>query len=306
MGYSSDDFVKELKRVIRNNNVTDKYGGIEIHPDERDKLKKEQIVSFFYPSCKTQKELFDEFVEEYVFNYELFNMHDIFSDFVYANMSYEANDFYELDEDKADEIIQNWVYFHVDEEFFNDEILVNILLDTGNANHDFSDDDAFFYRKGTLPEESSMRFLAGTQDKEELLNREIQAVWTSKSNDTNDVFIHSCIDELENLLTGLGTITFCVRMKLFELFALNELISKEGEILITKDACVGLFYPFDGTGSRLGIKLDKDVKIPVKYIYTACPDGYWDKYGHDVKNTYGSSRTMWKGNVILPTGKEKK
>ena len=59
----------------------------------------------------------------------------------------------------------------------------------------------------------------------------------------------------------------------------------------------GLFSPWNGAGSVLEVELEKDVRLPVKFIYSALPDGAsrW-KYG-SVADVYGMCGSAWRDTL---------
>ena len=130
----------------------------------------------------------------------------------------------------------------------------------------------------------------------------------TKTKVNNDKFVESCIQEMENLTSRFGTLTFLVKIPLLKLLDILELQKKEYKkefhyepsknvdaksyIVLGKETECGLFDPFDGAGSCLEIKLDKDVKIPLKFC-KFCVDGT-NMYGsYDVNEVYGLMSACW-------------
>jgi hypothetical protein len=65
-----------------------------------------------------------------------------------------------------------------------------------------------------------------------------------------------------------------------------------GYIILDKSVMCGLFSPWQGGGSVLEIELERDVKLPIKYIFDATVDGE-KKYGYDVDEVYGLVGSCW-------------
>ncbi len=124
-----------------------------------------------------------------------------------------------------------------------------------------------------------------------------------------DKFIESCIQEFENLSSHMGTVTFLVKMSLFQLFDLLELQNNEYDekgkydprnneksksyMILGKETMCGLYDCWQGCGSTLEIELDKDVKLPIKYAVISVDE--CRMYGrYNVGEVYGMSSEAWK------------
>lgn len=107
----------------------------------------------------------------------------------------------------------------------------------------------------------------------------------------------------------MNTLTFLVKMTLQEIIELNELIKLQdknghkydatkrpycGYIILGKNTECGLFDPWNGAGSVLEISLEKDVRIPVRFIRSALPDG---EDGWGVGNVYGVVSSLWRNTL---------
>lgn len=126
-----------------------------------------------------------------------------------------------------------------------------------------------------------------------------------------DKFIESCIQEFENLPSHMATVTFLVKMPLFDLFDLIELQNKEYDekgkydprkneksksyIVLGKETMCGLYDSWSGGGSVLEVELDKDVKLPIKYAIF-CVEGC-KMHGYDIDEVYGLIDSCWKETV---------
>ena len=119
-------------------------------------------------------------------------------------------------------------------------------------------------------------------------------------------FLESMRVEVANLLSGACTVTFLVEMTLEELIELNRLIRLQdrnghfpdaaqkpycGYVILDKATEAGLFDPWNGCGGCFEIELERDVKLPVKYIRSALPDG---EDGHSVESVYGMCGSVWR------------
>ena len=111
--------------------------------------------------------------------------------------------------------------------------------------------------------------------------------------------------EVANIASHMNTVTFLVEMSLSDLMELNRLIRLQdrnghfydsrknpycGYIILEKDTVTGLYDPWQGGGSVFEIQLERDVKLPVKYIRSALPDG---GDGYAVESVYGMCGSAW-------------
>ena len=64
-----------------------------------------------------------------------------------------------------------------------------------------------------------------------------------------------------------------------------------GYIIIDKGTETGLYDPWSGGGSVFEIQLEKDVKLPIRYIRSALPDG---GDGYSIGSVYGMCGSAWK------------
>ena len=103
----------------------------------------------------------------------------------------------------------------------------------------------------------------------------------------------------------MSTVTFLVELTLEELIELNRLIRLQdrnghfydsrknpycGYIIIDKNTETGLYDPWNGGGSVFEIQLERDVRLPIKYIRSALPDG---GDGYSIDSVYGMCGSAW-------------
>lgn len=114
-----------------------------------------------------------------------------------------------------------------------------------------------------------------------------------------DKFIKSVVQELENLPSSMGALTFCVSMHLEELINLNDKMKNKEPFVLTidKSAVCGLYNAWNGGGSILEIELDKDVEVPSNLIFKACEDHSLAYQG--IHGVYGTSDGLWKASVSV-------
>lgn len=307
----------------------------EIYTDYRDELTEENAKEILESNCPW--ETFDEKIMEWYEEHEwdLFSgvrkmvcedskVQEIF-DKLYKVSKTVRN--YDLEEYVRDYIYESWYIKYPEDHFLRQDVRMNIMVDTGEMNYDFTKNNVLNwdgqYSEGEFEETSSILWLAKQQGKEEETKRIVKEyfdtpAWVEKEDGTSerntfeceDKFISSIIQELENLSCHMGTLTFLVTMTLEEAIKLKETIKAEpktdeyypwnnkgnGEITISKDTTCGLFSPWQGGGSCFEIELDKDVILPIKYIFKAIPEGR-NVWNYGIDEVYGMCGDAWKGTV---------
>lgn len=305
-----------VMEIIKNISWINEDGGIKIYTDYYDTELSDHTIKKIM-DCENPrnalKEMLYEWAEDYAVEYD----EDELEDEIKEDLTDEEKElFIENSEDMMD-FIREKTYFYYDENDFNNDIDVNIMVDCGNANYDYTCDNVLNWYgnsgNGDIQAESSMLWLAKTQGKATLLRK---ACKNLHRNDgyyvdreiNKDKFIESCIQEFENLPSHMGTVTFLVKMSLFELFDLIELQNKEYDekgkydprkneksksyVILGKETMCGLYDSWSGGGSVLEIELEKDVKLPIKYC-VFCVDGC-KMYGYDIGDVYGMCGSAWK------------
>ena len=297
-----------LKEIIKAERCPDEDGGIEMYLDYRDTLSKETLYDIM--TADNPKEFFNELISDWTIDGSLYYQDELEKE-ISKELSDEEKEFCKDNEDDLRDWFGENYYFYYDEEHYNETVKVNIMLDTGNANSDFTRDNILNYcnyysNGGKDLKDSSILWLAKQQKKAGLLREAI------KGKQIDDKFINSCIQELENLPSHMATLTFLVNMKLFDYFELREEMESEkelndsyvledrkgkGTITISKDTMCGLFDVWSGGGSVLEIKLDKDVVLPIKCIWKAEIETGKSEYGYSVDSVYGLVGSAWDGTV---------
>ena len=218
------------------------------------------------------------------------------------------------DDDRMLDALHDLVYFKLPEDhFLKQSFRVNIMVDTGDGNVDYTLNSAYpcwYGRYGDpIDPKAGIAWLAKTQGcTRGRLKRALR-----KGDVANPRgFLESMCAELANLSSAMSTVTFLVELTLKELMELNRLVrlqdregrhydSREnpycGYIVLDKDTETGLYDPWHGGGSCFEIELEKDVRLPVKYIRSALPDG---GDGYSVGEVYGMCGSAWqRGGVKL-------
>lgn len=304
----------KIKEIIESTQYPNEDGGIEMYLDYRDTLSDSTLYEIM--TADNPREKFNELIDSWEFDNLLYYEDDIEKE-IKNNLTEDEIDFFNSYSDDIWDWIREYYYFYFDREHFNETVKVNIMLDTGNCNYDFTRDNILNYCNyysdhGKDLKDSSVLWLAKQQKKATLLRKAIKKVLNGEDIKFEDKFIESTIEELENLPSHMATLTFLVNMPLFDYFDLREAMAAEeklndsyvledrkgkGTITISKDTMCGLFDVWSGGGSLLEIELDKDVVLPIKCIWQAEIETGKSQYGYSVDSVYGLVGSAWDGTV---------
>lgn len=196
--------------------------------------------------------------------------------------------------------------------FLKQPVCINIMMDTGDGNLDFVSNSSvspcwYGGDNHIIDPRASLLWLSKTQGYNKT---QLQNALKEGDMDNPHGFLNTCRVEVANLSSHMSTVTFLVKMTLDQALLLNRLIGFQdrdgrhyydtrfnpncGSLVVGKETEVGLYDPWSGAGSLLEIQLEKDVRIPIKYIWTALPDG---GQGYAIKSVYGTNDSLWKETV---------
>ena len=309
---------QRIEEIVEEHFNVDDDGGIKIYCDYRDELSDTTIKKIM--ASNNPRETFSEVLWEFDDYYEW----DYLINTIDKNLTDDEQELYANNKTEIVDFINETYSFYYPEEHFNKSVKVNIMLDTGNMNYDFTRDNVLNwdgqYSGGEFDEESSLLWLAKQQGKATLLKKCVKESWKrwmtdehqyKETTDCEDKFVISAMHELANLPSHMGTMTFLVEMSLFDLFELKEAIQKEeewndsyeleerkgtGYIVLDKSTMCGLFNCWSGGGSMLEIECEKDIEIPLRCIFDVVVDGT-KIYGYDVNEVYGLIGSAWKNTL---------
>ena len=225
------------------------------------------------------------------------------------------NGFSEEERELLHDVLDETVFYNYPEEhYLKQEFYVTIMTDTGDANYDFTLNSAYpcWYGKcgERIDRRAGIAWLARSQG---YSKTQLQEALKLGDMAKPKGFLESMRVELANLPSRMSTVTFLVQMTLEQLISVNAALRKYerkirrrhmtknrsdcGYVVLGKETMTGLFNPWSGAGSVLEVELEKDVRLPVKFIYSALPDGagYWE-YG-SVGKVYGMCGTAWRDSL---------
>ena len=272
----------------------------QLYADYRDELDDANIKQIFN-SCDPKEEFLDLLMQGY--DDAMWEDECEIVSTIMANL--EETDV-ELDEDEIRQYVQENVCIELPEDhYLSQQVNINIYLDTGDANYDFTLNTfgQCYYGDPEEPidDKASLVWLAKTQGytKEDLYN----AVYSEDKIESK--FLSSVRRECANIVSSINALVFCVRMSLEDALTLNSVFEKPHSIILNTGVTCGLYDSWSGGGSTMEIELEKPISIPLDIIHTALPDGCNEHYS--IKNCYGVCDSFWTDgcySLVYDTPKE--
>ena len=314
MKITMESLQNKIKEIIEKGARPNEDGGIEMYLDYRDTLSDSTLHEIM--TADNPREYFVEWLSDCQIEGSLYYEDDLEKE-IKRNLTEDEEAFFDENFDELRDWFHENYYYYYDGSHYNETVKVNIMLDTGNCNYDFTRDNILNYCNyysdyGKDLKDSSVLWLAKQQKKDTLLRKAIKKVLNGEDVKFEDRFVESTVEELENLPSHMATLTFLVNMPLFDYFDLREAMDAEkelnnsyvledrkgkGTITISKDTMCGLFDVWSGGGSLLEIELDKDVVLPIKCIWQAEIETGKSEYGYSVDSVYGLVGSAWDGTV---------
>lgn len=240
----------------------------------------------------------DEFKEEIDSAYDYYDeyYYDLLKDF---GEYLEKAGIEDYDEDLAQEALFNYLAISADYDYWlDDEYRAHIIIDTGDANYDFSLNPNNSYYS---PEDFGL-------DDEEVLQY-ASLVWLVKQqghtvdelksvlagNKSDNKFMDSVADEVFNATSSLNAVCFLCKATLRQLLEFKP----TDTITISKCYMCGLFDPINGGGSVLDVNIEKPVVIPGNIVGDFGVDAGGSRYGYDVDDVYGLTDKAYDATISI-------
>jgi hypothetical protein len=292
-----NDVYAAVDRFIAENRWLIQDGCIRIIPNYDEQLSLPTIKEIMEANCPADKllEILYGWAEDYSYGWG----YETLCDDIRNSLTDEERDAYDENEPDVREYVEEHVCFYYAPDDFDRDICINIGIDCGNGIYEYVEDNVLNWYgmtggSGDMPDESSMLWLAKTQGRDAELRKACRIVHDGGDFPTGSRFIETAVEELYNMPSYMGTLTFLVKVKLSEAIKIQSAINngQGGYIVVGKTASCGLYDPCNGGGSLLGVELEKDVRIPVNFISLSV-DGC-RMNGYDVGDVYGLCESEWK------------
>ena len=299
--------MKDIKELVRDylaehyawEKKDDGFYHFEIYVDYRDEIDDataQEILNNDYPYETLIEKLWDWYQEQ---EWDIIdNLVDDFQKKVDPELLEDANIIADgnLDDGMIREEFMDAVYVDYPIDWAeSQEFCFNIIVSNGDDNYDFWLNEHIIDEDGNVDQDAEK---AGI-------------VWLAKQQGyTLDQVVKILKDgDIEEPKTFLGTVlqevasgydcealTFCVKMTLGQAIALKEKMESNpnGSIVLDKRVECGLFDPWSGGGSVLGIACEKDVEIPFKNIWKFYVDKSRSNRYDSIHNVYGTDSSLWR------------
>jgi len=311
---------RTIKRIVKRiNDIIDVHAYLqvdkngyyhdELYADYRDKFEERTIVEMF--KAQNPREKFYESLD--FFDYEC----DCRDELIKMIKEHFNDNGIALNFDKYEDYIRDWVneniyYTYPYDHYLKQDVYIDIIVDTGDANYDYTKNELFgckYSDKGLSDkEESALVWLMQQQG----YGMDAITDFVENKNMQGSTLLESIYQECINTTTCMNALAFFVKITLREAFDLHDYVNnirltengyekisddpgEPCEITLTKDTACGLYDTWNGAGSVLDIKLEKDVVLPMKYIDSALPDG---SRGCSITSIYGMSGSFWTDNSL--------
>lgn len=280
-----------------------------MYTDYRDEIGDDVLSEL---SCSDNpRERFEEVLMDASSDFEWYEKEELFK---------AIREHYHDYDDEMEEEIRNWLSYHaffdIDwSHFEGQDVHVVVALDVGDCNYDFTGNNMLNYYSSWygsgMPIYSPIRWLAKQQGHLGDLKKAL------KGEETDNKFVASVIQELENLPSHMSMLIFLVNMTLGEFIQLREKMLKDKKandsyeyeerkgtekFSISKHCMCGLYDVWNGGGSVLEIELEKDVKLTTKELFDVwidCRGCKANGRGYDVDDVYGLCGSAWVEGIEL-------
>lgn len=279
----------KIKNILEDNYFEkDEYGNYyqDVLADYRDTLSEDRIRDIV--NSENPIYAFNNLFYEWDFDYYEY-------DELYKTLKIELGEtiYEEHEDDIMDWVGENVCFNPPYEHYEKQEVLVNIIVDTGDGNYDYTLNNFLNHHAPDIEDleiegESSILWLVKQQGytKEDLID--VIKFEHGKENK----FLDSLNEELLNSCTSINALTFSVRMKLGELI---DLLDDPKDIILDSSTSCGLVDFWQGSGSLLDICLEREVIIPRKYARVTV-DG---SVGYSIRTIYGVCPSFWSKSAVL-------
>lgn len=287
---------KEVEKIVRGilenkthaKKVDNRYE-VSMYVDYSDKVSDSQLA--IISQADNKMETFYDVLCDFVAQTTDFERDEILK-VIRHQWNQEEHGSFEEKEEMVDEIIGELCDFNFPyEHYLKTEVYVNVLVDTGDGNYDYTlnNFNSHYASEGEeIDDESSILWLTKQQGyTKEQLTKAVQE--QEFANDSK--FLKSVYEECLNVTTHMNALAFFVRMTLEDFI---ELCDKQQTLTLSSGTHCGLYDLWRGAGGPLEISLEKNVEIPYELI-RAHIDG---ARGYGIDSIYGMLRSFWKETVV--------
>lgn len=299
--------MKEIKELVKDylaehhalEKKEDGYYHFDIYVDYRDEIDDstvQEILDNDYPRDALLEKLWDGYQEQ-----EWDIIDDLVDDFKenvdpelfrQADIIEDGN----VDDCMIRDIFMDTIYVDYPVDWAeNQEFCFNIIVSNGDDNYDFWINEHVIDEDGEVNENAEKAGLVWLAKQQGHTLEELVEILKNDDIRKPKTFLETVLQEVSNGY-GCEALTFCVKMTLGQAIALKETIkeSPNGSIVLDKRVECGLFDPWEGGGSMIEIRCEKDVEIPFENIWKFYIDERRSNRYDSIHNVYGTDSSIWR------------
>ena len=175
------------------------------------------------------------------------------------------------------------------------EFCFNIIVSNGDDNYDFWLNEHIIDADGNADKDAEKSGIVWLAKQQGYTLDQVVEILKNGDIEEPKTFLGTVLQEVTSGY-DCEALTFCVKMTLGQAIALKEKMESNpnGSIVLDKRVECGLFDPWSGGGSVLGIACEKDVEIPFKNIWKFYIDESRSNRYDSIHNVYGTDSSLWK------------
>ena len=175
------------------------------------------------------------------------------------------------------------------------EFCFNIIVSNGDDNYDFWLNEHIIDEDGKVDKDAEKSGLVWLATQQGYTLDQVVEILKNGDIEEPKTFLGTVLQEVASGY-DCEALTFCVKMTLGQAIALKEKMESNpnGSIVLDKRVECGLFDPWSGGGSVLGIACEKDVEIPFKNIWKFYVDKRRSNRYDSIHNVYGTDDSIWR------------
>ena len=299
--------MKDIKELVKDylaehhawRKKDDGYYHFEIYVDYRDEIDDataQEILNNDYPYDTLIERLWDWYQEQEWGIID--NLVDDFKEKVDPKLLEDANIIEDgnLDDGDIREEFMEIVYIDYPIDWaLGQEFCFNIIVSNGDDNYDFWLNEHIIDEDGKVDKDAEKSGLVWLATQQGYTLDQVVEILKNGDIEEPKTFLGTVLQEVTSGY-DCEALTFCVKMTLGQAIALKEKMESNpnGSIVLDKRVECGLFDPWSGGGSVLGIACEKDVEIPFKNIWKFYIDESRSNRYDSIHNVYGTDSSLWK------------
>lgn len=193
------------------------------------------------------------------------------------------------------------------DDMLSESIMVNIGVDTGDSCNDYTANTVppAYGADHSLKESEWCASIVWLTKQQGHKKGELYFALDHIKHDHESIhtkLMESIANEVWSTLSIFTQLFFFVKMSIYDVLVLNSLLQWHrktgkwgGYIILNKETATGFYSPFVGSSSAADIQLEKEVKLPVKYISEILPDS---AYIYPMSGICNSTSLWNKGRII--------